>query len=401
MIARLARVDAVERLAELAVRFGANVQPGQVVGVKCEVGHLEVVRAVAEAAYRGGARFVDVEIDDPELVRSRVRCGPVEGLAYLPRWPESRLRELDEERGANIKIVGPTAPGLFDDLDPARVAAAMGPRSRAWREVEYRMNSTIIPGPNLAWARSLRPALEPVEALEALSADIVVACRLDLPDPPQAWRDRFAQLAARADKLSALRLDRVRLSGPGTELVVGLLASARWDHAGHITERGIEHAWNLPSEEVDAVPDRDRVDGHVRLTRPAVVGGRQVDGVSISFRAGRAVEVCGADGVQALREYIARDEGAGRLGQLALVDSSSRVGTLRRTFGVILLDENTATHLALGFGFPDLVDTSERDRVNDSDTHLDVMIGSEQLEATGIDRDGQELPLLRAGTWAL
>jgi aminopeptidase len=111
--------------------------------------------------------------------------------------------------------------------------------------------------------------------------------------------------------------------------------------------------------------------------------------------------VCGSDGVQALREYVARDEGAGRLGELALVDSSSRVGQLRRTFGVILLDENTATHIALGFGCPDLVDTSEHDRVNDSQTHLDVTIGSEHLQVTGIDRDGRELPLLRDGSWAL
>jgi aminopeptidase len=215
-------MSGIERLAELAVVFAANVQPGQMVGVTAEVGHLEMVRAVADAAYRAGARYVDVHLRDPHLERSWVVHAAAETVGYSPRWAEARIRELDEERGANIKITGPTAPGLFDDLDPARVGQAQGPRSRAWREVEYRVNNTIIPGPTLAWAESLRPSSTPAGALSALMDDLRVACRLDQPDPVVAWRERFAELGIRARALTALRLHAVRFHGPGTDLVIGL-----------------------------------------------------------------------------------------------------------------------------------------------------------------------------------
>jgi len=179
----------------------------------------------------------------------------------------------------------------------------------------------------------------------------------------------------------------------------GCPPTARWEPPATLNERGIEHVWNLPSEEIYTVPDRDRVDGRAQLTSPAVVGGRTVRDVVLTFRGGRAVEVSGADGVRALREYLARDPGAARLGELALVDGSSAVGTLEQTFGLILLDENIASHIALGFGYPALVDAADRRRVNQSGDHLDVTIGSAQLEVIGIDPDGRERVLLRAGEW--
>jgi aminopeptidase len=394
-------VDRLERLAELAVVFGANVQPGQVVGVGCEVGHLVTARAIAAAAYRHGARFVDISLEDPALTRSRVLHADEQALAYAPAWPEARIRELDSEHGANIKITGPTAPGLFDDLDAARVATALGPRSRVWREVEYRVNSTIVPGPNEAWATHLRPELEPADALQALWDDIVFVCRLDAADPIAAWRERFGELARRAAALSRLALDGLRFRGPGTDLFVGIPAGVRWEHAGNINRRGIEHAWNVPSEEVYTVPDRSRTRGHVRLTRPAIVGGRTVAGVSLAFEAGRVVAISGGAGIAALQTYVDRDEGAGRLGEVALVDRSSRIGARGRAFGVILLDENAASHIALGFGFPELADAGARPLVNDSGDHLDVMVGSDEVEVTGVDQTVHEWPLLRDGAWVL
>ena len=160
-------MDAARRLAELAVGFGANVQPGQVVGVSAEVGHQELVRAVADAAYRRGARYVDVELSDPHVQRSRVLHAPADALGHQPQWCEARIRELDAEQGARCSILGPTDPGLFDDLDPVRVVQAQRPRSRAWREVEGRVNCTIIPGPTTGWARSLWPDLSAEAALAA------------------------------------------------------------------------------------------------------------------------------------------------------------------------------------------------------------------------------------------
>ena len=392
-------MEAMRRLAELAVVLGANVQPDQVVRIDAEVGHVELVRAVADVAYRRGARFVDVDLRDPHLHRSRALHAPERALGYAPDWPDARIRELDREHGAAIRIVAPTPPGLLDDLDPGRVSRAQPPRSRAWREVEYRVNNTIVPGPTPSWAQSLRPELPPADALRALWDDIAVGCRLDRPNPAAAWQERFATLRARASTLTGLALDAVRLRGPGTDLVVGLPATARWEPPTNVSERGVEHAWNLPSEEIYTAPDRDRVDGRVRLTRPVVVGGRLIGDVVLTVRGGRVVDATGGEGVQALHAYLARDAGSARLGELALVDRDSAVGSLGLTFGLTLLDENAASHVALGFGFPALVDPVDRDRVNESADHLDVTIGSDELEVTGIGRDGREHPLLHGGEW--
>jgi aminopeptidase len=194
--------------------------------------------------------------------------------------------------------------------------------------------------------------------------------------------------------LNRLALDRVRLHGGGTDLSVGLLPGVRWEHPVMVSSRGIAHVPNLPTEEVFTSPDPARADGHALLTRPALVGGRLIDDVRLELRDGRVVGVDGGRGVEALRALLERDEGASRLGELALVDDTSRVGRLARVFGVTLLDENAAGHVALGSGFPEL-----GEGVNDSAIHLDVMVGSADVDAMGVDRDGREHPLLIRGRW--
>ena len=261
------------------------------------------------------------------------------------------------------------------------------------------MNNTVIAGPTEPAARASRPDLPPADALAALWDDVTVACRLDEPDPIAVWRARFAELRERADALTALRRATVRLHGPGTDLVVGLPPTARWVPPLHVNRRGLEHVWNLPSEEIYTAPDRDRVEGHTRLTSPAVVAGRLVHDVTLTFRGGRVTEVSGSGGVDALRAFIARDEGTARLGELALVDGASAVGSLGRTFGLILFDENRASHVALGYAYSEVVDPSDRPRVNESGDHLDVTIGSDEVTATGIDMHGREHTLLHGGRW--
>ncbi|MGO9888817.1 MAG: aminopeptidase [Solirubrobacteraceae bacterium] len=388
-----------EQLAELAVVVGANVQPGQLVRVSADVAHADLVRAVAEAAYRHGASFVEADFSDLLLQRSQVLHARDLVQATRPSWWEAGLTNLAEAGGARIMIHGPTAPGLFDDLDPVRVNLAQLARSSVWRGVEYVVNNTIIPGPNETWATALHPDLPPAQALARLWDQINIACRVTQPDPVDAWRRRFAELRERAHALTALRLDEVRLAGPGTDLRVGLLPTARWEPPTNVNAHAIEHAWNLPSEEVYTVPDPDRVDGHVRLTRPAVVGGRLIPGVHLTFRKGRVVDLNASDGAPALRAYIDRDPGTSRLGELALVDCDSAVGSIGQTFGMIMLDENTASHIALGFGFPALVDPAERDRVNQSSDHLDLTVGSDEIRVTGHHVDGREQLLLHHGRW--
>jgi putative nucleotidyltransferase with HDIG domain len=391
--------DVIRALAELAVSVGANVQPGQHVEVSGETGHLESVRAIVEAAYARGAEFVDVEITDPVIQAARIGAAPQASLPHVPRWEAERVRDLRERGGASILVTGPTFPGLFDQLDPRRVALASAGPSAQWREATLAINWTIVPAATEGWASELRPQLPIDEALSALWADLAHICRLDMADPIAAWEERLAALRRRAGWLTAQELQAVRFRGPGTDLTIGLIAGGRWERAEMTTPNGVEFVPNLPTEEVYTTPDFARVDGHVRLTRPVVIGGRRIADVELRFHEGRVVEIGGPAEAEALREFVARDDGTARLGELALVDADSRIANLGQTFGEILLDENAASHIALGYGFPALIPSSSRHTANASDHHLDLMIGSPQVEVTGIDRHGNALALLRDGAW--
>jgi putative nucleotidyltransferase with HDIG domain len=391
--------DVIAALAELAVSVGANVQPGQHVEVSGETGHLETVRAVVEAAYARGAEFVDVDITDPVIEAARIGAAPKASLPHVPRWEAERVRDLTERGGASILVTGPTFPGLFDALDPRRVALASAGPSAQWRDATRAINWTIVPAATEGWATELRPQLPIDEALSALWADLAHICRLDMADPIAAWRERLAALRRRAAWLTEHDLRAVRFEGPGTDLTIGLMAGVRWERAEMTTPNGVEFVPNLPTEEVYTTPDSTRVDGHVRLTRPVVIGGQRIPDVELWFSGGRVVEISGPAEAEALREFVARDDGTARLGELALVDADSRIAHLGQTFGEILLDENAASHIALGYGFPALIPSSSRHTANASDHHLDLMIGSPEVEVTGIDRRGSVLSLLRDGAW--
>jgi putative nucleotidyltransferase with HDIG domain len=391
--------DLVKALAELAVGVGASVQPGQHVEVSGETGHLEVVRAIAAAAYARGAEFVDVEITDPLVQAARIEAAPQASLSHVPAWERERVQDLTERGGASILVTGPTYPELLDRLDPRRVALASQGPSAQWRDATRAINWTIVPAATEGWAAELRPQLPIDEAVAALWADLAHVCRLDTPDPSGAWKERLADLRNRAAWLTAQELHAVRFEGPGTDLTIGLMEGVRWERAEMVTPGGIGFVPNLPTEEVYTTPDPARVDGHVRLTRPVVIGGRRIDGLGLRFREGRVVEIDGPPESDALREFVARDDGTARLGELALVDADSRVAHLGQTFGEILLDENAASHIALGYGFPSLIPSSSRQTANASDHHLDLMIGSPEVQVSGVDRQGNVLPLLRQGAW--
>ncbi|HYG96289.1 MAG TPA: aminopeptidase [Solirubrobacterales bacterium] len=391
--------DVIKALAELAVGVGANVQAGQHVEVSGETGHLEVVRAIVAAAYGRGAEFVDVEISDPLVQAARIGAAPQGSLAHVPEWEAKRVRDLAERGGASILVTGPSCPGLFDGLDPRRVALASEGPSAEWRDATRAINWTIVPAATEGWAAELRPQLPIDEAVAALWADIAHICRLDAAEPAAAWEERLAALRERAAWLTAQKLHAVRFEGPGTDLTIGLMEGVRWGRAEMATPGGVGFVPNLPTEEVYTTPDSARVDGHVRLTRPVVIGGRRIDEVSLRFREGRVVEIDGPPEAAALREFVARDDGAARLGELALVDADSRVAHLGQTFGEILLDENAASHIALGYGFPSLIPSSSRQTANASDHHLDLMIGSPEVQVSGVDHGGDAMPLLCEGVW--
>jgi len=397
--------DRIERLAELTVAFGTNLQPGQILAVSAEPGHAELVRAVAAAAYRRGARFVDVWYFDPLVKRERIAHAPEETLDFVPSWYGEKVLELGRQRCARLHVAGTTEPDRLAGLDPARAGRDQLPRIRESGQVvsERTTNWCIVPFPTEAWAEQVHPDLPRAEALERLWEEVVHVCRLDEPDPVRAWEERMDATGEAARRLTERRFDALRFEGPGTDLTLGLLPSSRWWNARFSTVDGIPHVPNIPSEEVFTSPDPARADGVVRSTKPLVLAdGTIVRGLSVRFEGGRAVEVEAEAGAETLRGLTRLDEGAARLGEVALVDREGRIGRLDTVFWNTLIDENAASHVALGNGFAFAVeDESDAARVNTSGTHIDFMIGGDDVAVTGITGGGDEVPVLRDGAWQL
>jgi aminopeptidase len=262
-------------------------------------------------------------------------------------------------------------------------------------------NWTAAPCPTPSWAELVRPAVAAPDALEQLWRDVAHICRVDEPDPVAAWEARMAGLVSVADKLDELRLDALRFEGPGTDLTVGLLPTARWHCARISTIDGVVHAPNIPTEEVFTTPDPARTDGYVRSTKPLFVSGAMVSGLRVRFEKGEAVAIDADQGADALRALTRRDAGSSRLGEVALVDGASRIGSLDTVFFDTLLDENAASHIALGEGLDFTVGEEDHSRINRSELHIDFMIGSNEVAVTGIEPGGGEVPLLREGAWQI
>jgi aminopeptidase len=393
----------IERLADLIVNFGANVQEGQVVEIGTSIGKEDLTRAVTASCYRRGAKFVDVSYWDPHLKRARVLYAADGVLDYVPDWYGERALQLGEERGATISLSGLTEPHLFDDLDPERLGRDVFPRVKEWTTVinDRTVNWCIAPCPTPAWAELVHSDLEPRAALDKLWDQILHICRLDEDDPETEWRERSAALKSAARRLTERRFDALHLEGPGTDLTIGLLPTSRWVGGGEETVGGIPHMANLPTEEIFTSPDPERVDGMVKATKPLYSQGRIIDGLTVRFEGGRAVQLDADSGVETLRTLIEQDEGAARLGELALVDRDGRIGPLETVFYDTLLDENAATHMALGSAYDSAVGDEDRERLNRSAIHVDFMVGSPEVDVTGITRDGERVPVLRASAWQI
>jgi aminopeptidase len=392
------------QMATLAVRLGANVQPGQIVAVSSEPGKEQLARAIAEAAYAAGAKFVDLTVFDVYFKRARALNAERDTLGYVPPWLGERVLALGDHRAARISLSGPVAPYALDDVDPDLISLDRLPRVPEAMKVlnEATTNWTIVPCPTPAWASLVYPRLEPPAALDRLWSEIAHVTRLDEPDPVAAWESRLTELKRVSSALDQLKLDRLHFEGPGTDLSVGLLPSSRWLAAKFETADGIEHQPNIPTEEVFTTPDPERAEGVVRSTKPLFTSGTTVTGLEIRFEAGRVVQVDAEQGAEVVRGMIAADEGAAHLGEVALVDREGRIGPLGTVFFDTLLDENAASHVALGHGYVAGVgDADDVERANKSVIHTDFMIGSNDVAVTGFESNGNAVPLLRDGRWQI
>lgn len=396
----------LSKYAQVIVEVGGTVRPGQFVLVYASIEHRELVHEITERAYAVGARRVDVYYADPMVDHITTRDAPADSLDWSAPWLVERLRWLGENDGITIGLV--SGPANDDSVPIERRARFSMPAVKA----EYLrllnaglMNRVSATCATESWAKTIygNGAIEPLwDALFRIN-------RVDDDDPVQSWRDHLTRLDERARHLTEAHYRAIQFDGPGTSLNVGLVPQSHWRPVRYRTRRGDMQVGNLPTEEVLTVPDRGNVNGYVRATRPGVIDNVVVSGVELEFRQGTVIASHAESGGAALQRLLAVDEGAQMLGEVALVDGSSRVAREDTMFFATVIDENATSHIALGQAYLDTVEggreMSEDERfragINDSNTHWDLMIGGEGIDVFGIAENGESVPLIINDRWVI
>jgi aminopeptidase len=403
--------------ADLAVRVGLNLQPGQrliVIGPLASGGvSLEAapfVREIAASAYRAGAPLVEVLWGDEAVFMARFAHGAPESFDHFSRWlPEALAAHADA--GDAILSVYANDPDQLKREDPQRINALQQATARAVRPFRERIsrnetNWSVVAAAAPAWARRVFPDLDPGAATAQLWEAIARLCRLDQPDPVAAWRTHLDALTLRKDRLNARRFRALHYRGPGTDLTIGLPEAHVWVSGQSASRAGTLFAPNIPTEEVFTMPHRERVDGVVKSTKPLSYGGTLIEDFTLRFEGGRVVQATATRGEAVLRDMLATDEGAARLGEIALVAHGTPISQSGLLFYNTLFDENAASHVALGSAYRFTCaggeqlseEAFEAAGGNRSAIHVDFMIGSGALDIDGVRPEGAE-PLMRAGEW--
>ncbi|MDP9764580.1 aminopeptidase [Deinococcus enclensis] len=405
--------EKLRNYARLAVRVGLGVKPGQRVLVQAPVETAKLARLVVREAYSAGASFVDVRWDDDDVQLARFELAPDGTFDTISRWRVDAETETADAGGAVIAIRA-TNPNLLANVDAKRVSTYQ----KAWatyrqpysaQVMTNRLNWNLISAPVADWAALMFPDASAEEAVEKQWDAIFAATRADLPDPVAAWEEHLAHLKGRREALNAKQYAALHFRGGETDLTVGLADNHLWGGGAADTTGGITFTANIPTEEVWTAPHRERVDGVVVSTKPLSYSGVLIDGIRIEFRDGRIVNASARQGEAALKEMISTDEGSHRLGEVALVPHSSPISRSGLFFYNTLYDENAASHIAIGrayrFNVAGGVDMTDEQFAqaggNDSLTHVDWMIGSDQIDVDGITKDGNREPVMRGGEFVI
>ncbi|MGH9718066.1 MAG: aminopeptidase [Candidatus Acidiferrales bacterium] len=401
----------LDRLAEVAVRTGLGIAPGQELLMTATIDALPLARRITERAYKAGASLVTTLFSDEESALIRFRYAPEASFDAAPSWLYEAMAKAFRNGAARLAIAG-SDPSLLSREDPDKVSRANRATSKAYRPAleliaRHEINWTIVSCATLAWATAVFPNLPPDKAMARLWDAIFAASRADQPDPLAAWKAHDAKLHASAERLNAKRFSALHFRGPGTDLRVGLADDHLWLGGGTNALNGIYCIPNMPTEEVFTTPHKDRVDGRVTSTKPLSYQGTLIEEISVRFEGGRIAEAHAAKGEQILQRMIETDEGARRLGEVSLVPHSSPIAASGLLFMNTLFDENAACHIALGQAYSSCVKdgdslTPEKLAAKGANTsliHVDWMIGSNHIDVDGISAAGKAEPVMRSGEW--
>ena len=404
--------DLLDRYAQLIVRSGVGVAPGQELLMTAPVDAIPLVRRIIEHAYKAGATLVTTLYGDDAATLARFKYAPDKSFDAASGWLFDGMANAFRAGAARLAIIGED-PALLSGQDPAKVTRANRARSRAYRPAlelitSHAINWCVASAATPAWARSVFPDLSADAALDRLWRAIFACSRADKADPVQAWVEHSRNLRQRTDFLNTRRYKALKYRGPGTDLVLGLVEGHIWKGGASTAKNGITCNPNIPSEEVFTMPHKDRVDGILSSTKPLSYQGTFIEGIKVRFEAGRIVESHADKGADIFATMIATDEGAARLGEVALVPHSSPISASGIVFNNTLFDENAASHIAVGQSYADTMANggtmSAEERAaagaNSSLIHVDWMIGSSGLNVDGVLSDGKTESLMRKGEWA-
>ncbi|UXN62185.1 aminopeptidase [Phyllobacterium zundukense] len=410
---KIPAVDRVklDRLAEVAIKIGLQLQPGQDLLITAPLAAVPLVRRITEHAYKAGAGLVTSLYSDEEATLMRYRNAPDESFDRATGWLFEGMAKAFSANTARLAVAGDN-PMLLSSEDPEKVSRANRAQSRAYQPAlekitNFEVNWNIVSYPNPSWAKQVFPDQDPEVAITMLADAIFAASRVDLDDPVSAWRDHNAALHKRTKWLNERTFSALHFKGPGADLTVGLADEHEWHGGASIAKNGITCNPNIPTEEVFTTPHALRVDGHVSSTKPLSHQGTLIENIQVRFEGGRIVEAKATRGEEVFNKVLGTDEGARRLGEVALVPHSSPISASGLLFFNTLFDENAASHIALGQCYSKCFinggnltpeEVAERGG-NKSLIHIDWMIGSGEIDVDGINKDGSAIPVMRKGEW--